>query len=167
MDYTKGLEERFRAVERLFELRPEWIGRFTFVQIAAPTRNSIEQYHMYEERVRALVERINARFVNRRAPAIVLIVAHHDADEVYEYYRSGDLCVAFVAVKFEITGTFDGVGVVCIVGVAMVACGVASIVGACVVSATVTPTMRKNPMISAARISIGVVPSMSMFLPSS
>ena len=92
MDYTKGLEERFRAVERLFELRPEWIGRFTFVQIAAPTRNSIEQYHLYEERVRALVERINARFANRRAPAIVLLVAHHDADEVYEYYRSADLC---------------------------------------------------------------------------
>jgi trehalose 6-phosphate synthase len=92
MDYTKGLEERFRAVERLFELRPEWVGRFTFVQIAAPTRNSIEQYQMYEQRVRALVERINARFANRRAPAIVLVVKHHDADEVYEYYRSADLC---------------------------------------------------------------------------
>ena len=92
MDYTKGLEERFRAVERLFELRPEWVGRFTFVQIAAPTRNSIEQYQMYEQRVRALVERINARFVNRRAPAIVLVVAHHNADAVYEYYRSADLC---------------------------------------------------------------------------
>jgi trehalose 6-phosphate synthase len=92
MDYTKGLEERFRAVERMFELRPEWIGRFTFVQIAAPTRNSIEQYQTYEQRVRALVERINARFANRRAPAIVLLVAHHDADAVYEYYRSADLC---------------------------------------------------------------------------
>ena len=92
MDYTKGLEERFRAVERMFELRPEWIGRFTFVQIAAPTRTSIEQYPTYEQRVRALVERINARFANRRAPAIVLLVAHHDADQVYQYYRSADLC---------------------------------------------------------------------------
>ncbi|PYP79526.1 MAG: trehalose-6-phosphate synthase [Gemmatimonadetes bacterium] len=92
LDYTKGLEERFRAIERMFELYPQWVGRFTFVQIAAPSRNSIEQYQMYEQRVRALVERINARFANRRAPAIVLLVAHHDADEVYEYYRSADLC---------------------------------------------------------------------------
>jgi trehalose 6-phosphate synthase len=92
MDYTKGLEERFRAVERMFELHPEWVGRFTFVQIAAPTRTSIEQYQAYEHRVRALVERINDRFENRRAPAIILLVAHHDADEVYEYYRSADLC---------------------------------------------------------------------------
>jgi trehalose 6-phosphate synthase len=92
MDYTKGLEERFRAVERMLELHPEWVGRFTFVQIAAPTRTSIEQYQAYEQRVRALVERINARFAHRRAPAIILLVAHHDADEVYEYYRSADFC---------------------------------------------------------------------------
>ncbi|MGE5743407.1 MAG: alpha,alpha-trehalose-phosphate synthase (UDP-forming), partial [Gemmatimonadota bacterium] len=44
LDYTKGIEERFRAVERLLELRPEWVGRFTFIQVAAPTRASIEQY---------------------------------------------------------------------------------------------------------------------------
>ena len=92
MDYTKGLEERFRAVERLFELHPDWVGKFTFVQIAAPSRSSIEQYQSYEQRVRALVERINARFANRRAPAIVLLVKHHDAHEVYEYYRAADLC---------------------------------------------------------------------------
>ena len=30
----KGIEERFRAVERLLELQPEWVGRFTFIQIA-------------------------------------------------------------------------------------------------------------------------------------
>jgi trehalose 6-phosphate synthase len=92
MDYTKGLEERFRAVERLLELHPEWVGRFTFVQIAAPTRASIEQYELYEHRVRALASRINTRFANRRAPAIVLLAAHHDADAVFEYYRAADLC---------------------------------------------------------------------------
>ena len=92
MDYTKGLEERFRAVERLLELHPEWVGRFTFVQVAAPSRASIEQYQDYERRVRALAARINARFPNRRAPAIVLLVAHHDAEQVYEYYRAADLC---------------------------------------------------------------------------
>jgi trehalose 6-phosphate synthase len=92
LDYTKGLEERFRAVERMLELHPEWVGRFTFVQIAAPTRASIEQYHAYEQRVRMLAGRINARFANRRAPAIVLLVEHHDADEVYELYRAADLC---------------------------------------------------------------------------
>jgi trehalose 6-phosphate synthase len=92
MDYTKGLEERFRAVERLMEQYPEWIGRFTFVQIAAPTRSSIEQYHAYSDRVHALAERINERFANRRAPAILLRAEHHDAHQVFEFYRAADLC---------------------------------------------------------------------------
>ena len=38
-DYTKGILERLHAVERLLEKRPEWIGRFVFVQVAAPTRS--------------------------------------------------------------------------------------------------------------------------------
>jgi hypothetical protein len=58
-DYTKGIEERLRAVEQLLERAPEWIGRFTFVQIAAPTRAGIEEYDQYQARVGSLVERIN------------------------------------------------------------------------------------------------------------
>jgi len=38
LDYTKGIVERFNAVARLLELHPEWVGKFTFVQIAAPSR---------------------------------------------------------------------------------------------------------------------------------
>ena len=92
LDYTKGLEERFHAVERLLELHPEWVGKFTFVQIAAPTRASIEQYKNYENRVRDMAARINARFASGRYPAIVLVVAHHEPHQVHEYYRAADVC---------------------------------------------------------------------------
>jgi len=91
LDYTKGLEERFRAVERLMELHPRWVGKFTFVQIAAPSRASIPEYADYEKRVRALAERINARFP-APSPPIILAIAHHEPHEVYEYYRAADLC---------------------------------------------------------------------------
>ena len=92
LDYTKGLEERFRAVERLLDLHPEWIGRFTFVQIAAPSRTSIGQYQEYAHRVHALAADINARFASTGPPAILLIVRHHEPSEVYEYYRAAELC---------------------------------------------------------------------------
>jgi trehalose 6-phosphate synthase len=92
LDYTKGLEERFHAVERLLELHPEWIGKFTFIQIAAPTRASIEQYKNYEDRVRAMAARINQRFSSGRHPALVLAVEHHEPHEVHEYYRAADVC---------------------------------------------------------------------------
>ena len=40
MDYTKGILERFVAVERMLELHPEFIDRLVFIQIAAPSRSS-------------------------------------------------------------------------------------------------------------------------------
>jgi trehalose 6-phosphate synthase len=92
LDYTKGIMERFRAIERLLELNPEWIGRFTFVQIAAPTRSGIEEYQHHEAQVRAMAIRINGRFERLGPPPIVLKVEHHEPREVYEYFRAADLC---------------------------------------------------------------------------
>ena len=92
MDYTKGILERFLAVERLFETHPEWIGRFTFVQIAAPSRSSIETYKRFQVDVRALAERINSRFGTDSYRPIVLRVEHHEPSEVFQYYRGTDIC---------------------------------------------------------------------------
>lgn len=92
LDYTKGILERFLAVERLLELEPQWIGRFTFVQIAAPSRSSIGQYQHFEADVRAMALKINHRFGQEGYEPICLKIEHHDAPQVYEYYRGADLC---------------------------------------------------------------------------
>jgi trehalose 6-phosphate synthase len=92
LDYTKGIEERFRAIERLLELHPEWIGRFSFVQIAAPSRSRISEYHNYERRVRELAGQVNWRFGRGGPPPIVLCVEHVETDGVAEHYRGADLC---------------------------------------------------------------------------
>ncbi|HEX6734312.1 MAG TPA: trehalose-6-phosphate synthase [Azonexus sp.] len=91
LDYTKGVIERFLAVERLFELNPQRIGHFTFIQIAAPSRSTIDEYRHHEEAVRALAERINARCAGP-APAVLLKIEHHEAARVYEYYRAAEVC---------------------------------------------------------------------------
>ena len=92
LDYTKGIEERFRAVARLLEIHPRWAGRFTFVQVAAPSRWTIKDYRSYAERVRALAAAINARYAGARFPPIVLLNEHHEADAVYEFLRAADVC---------------------------------------------------------------------------
>ncbi|HET7200846.1 MAG TPA: trehalose-6-phosphate synthase [Burkholderiales bacterium] len=92
LDYTKGILERFLAVERLLEVDPLWIGKFVFVQIAAPSRSSIDEYQDFDTRVRALARRINERFSGKGHLPILLKVEHHDPDEVYEYYRAADVC---------------------------------------------------------------------------
>ena len=91
LDYTKGIIERFLAIERLLELQPQWLGKFTFIQIAAPSRSSIAEYQEFEVRVRALASRINSRFPGAHEP-ICLLVEHHEPEQVYEYYRAADLC---------------------------------------------------------------------------
>ncbi len=92
LDYTKGIIERFNAVCRLLETHPRWIGRFSFVQIAAPSRSAIADYRDYATRVTALASQINDRFPDARYPPIILVTEHHEAEAVYEYYRACDLC---------------------------------------------------------------------------
>jgi len=104
MDYTKGILERFVAVERLLELHPEFIGRFVFIQIAAPSRSSLDEYQNFEARVRALAGRVNARFGRGGWEPIRLKVEHHEAPIVNEYYRAADVCV--------VTSLHDGMNLV-------------------------------------------------------
>jgi len=92
LDYTKGILERFAAIERLLELEPRWIGWFAFIQIAAPSRSSIEEYQAFDARVRAAAQRVNDRFATPHCRPIILKIEHHDADDVYAHYRAADLC---------------------------------------------------------------------------
>jgi trehalose 6-phosphate synthase len=92
LDYTKGILERFAAIERLLELEPRWIGQFSFIQAAAPSRVSIDEYQNLDSRVRQVAARINERFGRPGCLPIVLRIEHHDAAQVYEMYRAADLC---------------------------------------------------------------------------
>ncbi|TKS59489.1 MAG: alpha,alpha-trehalose-phosphate synthase [Nitrospira sp.] len=93
MDYTKGILERFLAVERLLELQPEWIGTFSFLQIAAPSRSKIDEYQQFTQQVTALAARINKRFGRDGYQAIHLRIAHHEPQDVTTYYRGADFCI--------------------------------------------------------------------------
>jgi trehalose 6-phosphate synthase len=92
LDYTKGILERFMAIERLLQIEPRWVGQFSFIQVAAPSRSSIDEYVNLDAKVRALAERINERFGSPGHQPIVLRIEHHDAAQVYEMYRAAEVC---------------------------------------------------------------------------
>jgi trehalose 6-phosphate synthase len=92
-DFTKGIADRFRAVELLLEAHPEWIGRFVLLQIAAPTRAELSLYQDVRKEVEELAERINARFGRAAYLPIVLVVRHHEPEEVYEAFRAANICI--------------------------------------------------------------------------
>ena len=91
LDYTKGVEERLLAVERLLELHPEHRGRFTFIQVAAPSRTLIERYRQLNDAVVALAERINQRFGADGYRPVILLHEHHQPPQVFELYRAADV----------------------------------------------------------------------------
>ncbi|MSM38876.1 MAG: trehalose-6-phosphate synthase [Geobacter sp.] len=103
-DYTKGILERFRAVEKLLEMHEEMIGRFTFIQIAAPTRSALDDYQAFESQVRNLATRINQRFSKENWQPICLKVEHHSPEVVNHYYRAADVCM--------VTSLHDGMNLV-------------------------------------------------------
>ena len=103
-DYTKGILERLNAVERLLEKHPEWIERFVFVQVAAPTRSALEEYRTFQERVERLTLRINQRFGRGGYQPVVLLAQHHDSDAVNELFRAADMCI--------VTSLHDGMNLV-------------------------------------------------------
>ena len=104
LDYTKGILERFQAVERMLELHPQMIGRFSLIQIAAPSRSSLDEYQNLEARVRALAQRINTRFSDGGPAPIILRIAHHEHEEVQRYYRAAEVCM--------VTSLHDGMNLV-------------------------------------------------------
>jgi len=92
LDYTKGIEERLLAVERLLERTPRLHGRFWFAQLAAPSRTTIDAYRSLNDRVEALAARINERLGRDGWRPIVLARRHHEPPAVFRMYRAADLC---------------------------------------------------------------------------
>jgi trehalose-6-phosphate synthase len=92
VDYTKGIVERLRSVERLLELHPELVGKFVFIQIGAPSRTHIKRYQDLNSEVQEVADQINWKFHKAEVPPILLRLSHHNAPELYRYYRAADLC---------------------------------------------------------------------------
>jgi trehalose-6-phosphate synthase len=104
IDYTKGIPERFRGIERFFEKYPSYRGTFTFVQIGSPSRGEIKRYHDLMEDVDAEAERINRRFQTGEWKPIVLLKRQHSHSEIQPYYRAAHLCL--------VTSLHDGMNLV-------------------------------------------------------
>ena len=104
LDYTKGILERLRAIEYLFETHPSYKEKFTFIQIAAPTRSSIPEYSRFAEKVEKETERINTIFKTKNWKPIILLKKHHTHEEINQLYRIANVCL--------VTSLHDGMNLV-------------------------------------------------------
>jgi alpha,alpha-trehalose-phosphate synthase [UDP-forming] len=104
VDYTKGIQERFLAIERLLEKHPSYRGKFTFIQIGAPSRTHIKRYHDLLAEVEAEAERINWKFATGKWKPILFRKGQFTHEEIGRYYRTADVCL--------VTSLHDGMNLV-------------------------------------------------------
>ena len=118
VDYTKGIPERFQAVDRLLTLHPDVKGQFHLVQVGAPSRVHIPAYRDLNEHLAELAEQINWRHGTSAWKPIVFLNEHFSAEQVYALYRIATACIVsslhdgmnlvakeFVAARTDCRGT--------------------------------------------------------------
>ncbi|MEW6719922.1 MAG: trehalose-6-phosphate synthase [Thermodesulfobacteriota bacterium] len=104
IDYTKGIPERFRAVERFLEKYPEYQERFVFVELGAPSRTHVKRYRDLQSEIEEMVEKINWRFQTKKWKPIQFLRAHHSHETIAPFYKASDVCM--------VTSLHDGMNLV-------------------------------------------------------
>ncbi len=93
IDYTKGLPERFRAVDRFLEKYPQYRGRFTFVELGAPSRTHIRRYRDHIAQLETIADEINWKYQTGDWQPIHFLVAHHDVRAVHAFLTMASMCI--------------------------------------------------------------------------
>ncbi len=93
LDYSKGLPQKFKALEFLWERYPEFREKLTFIQVAVPSRSDIEAYDELTQKVDRQVWEINDRFGTDRWRPIHLIKQSLPSSRLAVLYRMADLCL--------------------------------------------------------------------------
>ncbi len=104
LDYTKGIPERLRYLDRLLEQRAHYRGKLVFVQIAVPSRSTLPAYRQIEDEVDTLVERINERWGTKSWRPVVLLKQHYPQPEMIALHRLAHFCL--------VTSLHDGMNLV-------------------------------------------------------
>jgi trehalose-6-phosphate synthase len=93
LDYTKGILDRFYALDEFFHQHSDWIGKLTFLQIAAPSRTSLPAYQQLHQECMDLAAKINQRYGRAGYQPIILIDHHQNHQQLTDLYRAADICV--------------------------------------------------------------------------
>ncbi|MDR7521785.1 MAG: bifunctional alpha,alpha-trehalose-phosphate synthase (UDP-forming)/trehalose-phosphatase [Armatimonadota bacterium] len=93
LDYTKGIPERLRAIELLFQRSPGLRGRFTFLQKSAPSRTRIRAYRELQDRIGAEIRRINVTYGTEDWQPIIHIPTPLAPAGMAALYRMADVCL--------------------------------------------------------------------------
>lgn len=104
LDYTKGIGERLKGIDRFFEKYPEYQSEVTFVQRIAPSRTGIAEYQEMKERIERKIAEINGKYQKDQWVPVKYFYASVPQKELLPYYKAADLAL--------ITALIDGMNLV-------------------------------------------------------
>ncbi len=104
LDYSKGIPQRLSGFEHFLEQHPEWHGRVTLIQVAAPSRSSLDAYKKEERDVANAARRLNERFGRDGWKPVHLLEHHHLAVDMMALHRLADF--------FMVNSLHDGMNLV-------------------------------------------------------
>jgi trehalose 6-phosphate synthase len=93
LDYTKGILEKFRAIDKMLEDHSELIGKFVFVQFGVPSRVHIDAYKKLNEEISDLMGDINWKYGTEEWRPIVGYFKQLELERYLAYYRLCDIMI--------------------------------------------------------------------------
>lgn len=93
IDYTKGIPERLRAIDRFLEKYPQMVERFVYLQMGALSRIHIGLYKELNEEINKIVEEINWKYATDRWTPILLLRRNLTYPEILVLYKLADVCL--------------------------------------------------------------------------
>jgi len=104
IDYTKGLLERFRSIDRFLEKYSSYKEKFVFVELGAPSRTLIGSYQQHMAEIESLVGSINQKYETQNWKPILFLKEHHGHEIIKQFYKTADFCL--------VTSLHDGMNLV-------------------------------------------------------
>lgn len=116
IDYTKGILERFLAVDRFLERNPVYRGKFVFLQLGPLSRIHISAYQAYNDALYRKMIEVNDKWRSRDWQPIYFQKFHFELPEVLAHFRAADVCLVnavhdgmnLVAKEFVASRTDEG-----------------------------------------------------------
>lgn len=103
LEYTKALLKRLQAIDLFFDRYERFRRKFTFIQIAVPTRMR-EPYISYKKAVEDMVSKINKKYSIGNWKPIIYIDTKVEHKDLVSYYRAADVAI--------ISSVYDGMNLV-------------------------------------------------------
>jgi len=88
LDYSKGIPQRFEAIEDLLTAHPEHRRGFNYLQIAPHSRAELSQYRTFRRELEALAGRVNGRFAEFDWSPIRYLNKSFSQQSLAGFYRS-------------------------------------------------------------------------------